>query len=390
MAYNLGLSQSANFAYNIGGLSAIDGGNAPSWADYNGSNDKTPVSFANEAYRLESVRINDDSFAIVYNTFSEEVKLIVATMNGSIPVFGTAVTLASGDFYAWPAISILDETHIICTWSNDADGTCEAVVAVISGNTVTTIGTPVVVDTDASNCWITNVAGLSSTTALVINRRVAAADCRVTNLSISGTVITKGTSITYRANDPTAAGITIQPLSSTRALILSTYATGVEVEAKLVNIVANSPNILSTLAIKDAALAVSHPAIGVIDSTHAVVGYFGQDAADKVYTTVVTATSDVLAKGTEIVAMTSFINNLTISVPTPNYVMVLGENNGGTNYLKRAVLGVSGTSLTAYPTYTTESIYYNAYSVAVNSRYIAVGYIDLDASDTDYVQILTP
>lgn len=357
------------------------------WSTYDSSNDKSPVTFTSQVLTvlndyIKMVAIDNNKFLVVYVDSSSDISARIGALNSSGDItFGSEQVIVGSITASSLSLALLDSTHAIIGY--ETGNVCKAIVFTFSGTTIGTIGTAVTVE--SIDVQHDAIVGMSSTEAMIAYRDVANGDGRITYLTISGTTITVQNTLLYNTQD--INDVEVKALSSSRVLLVSAHTGGVEIEAKLLNVSSNTPNVLSTLTIKNAAITADTIGIGVVDSGKAVVSYT-DSFNNKTYAVVVTSISDVLAKGTEIQISSTVANEMSIAIPDSGHAVV-SINRYNTDYTNM-VLSISGTTLTAGTAYTTSTTSYAAANASVGGNFVPFAFMDQSDSQKGKVRVLRP
>lgn len=356
------------------------------WSNYDTTDDKAAVTFTSQVLTVNNdyikmVTIDERRFLLVYSDTASDISARIGSLDSSGNItFGAEQVIISSITVSSLSLALLDSTHAIVGYEESS--TCKAVVFTFSGVTVGTVGTPITVE--AIDVQHDAIVGMSATEAMIAYRDVVNGDGRITYLTISGTTITKQNTLLYATQD--VNDIEVRALSSTRVLLVTAHTGGVEIEGKLLNVVANTPNVLSTLTILNDAITADTIGIGVVNSTKAIVSY--TDSFNNItYAIAVTATADVLAKGTRVTIRNAVTNEMSIAIPDSTHA-VISMNRYNTDYAT-IVIGISGTTLTAGTLYTTATPSYGATNTAVVQPYIPFAFMDQSDSQKGKVIVLS-
>ncbi len=352
------------------------------WSNYNAADDKSPVTFLTTTTVLEKViRINVNHVMIVYLGTSSKVCVVIGQITAlGIITFGTEFIVEAASS-SETAISLLDSTHALIAY--ESSSVCYAAVITFSGNTISAVGTRATVlsgDVQYVAC-----AAMDASNAVVAFREISATRPRMVYLAISGTTITVGSSLQYSTTDINY--LALYAYNSTQVMVVTDHTGNVEVEARLMNIVANTPNNLSTLSVKNASITANSSCIAGISATHALVGYTDQ-FNNKTYALVVTNISSTLAKGTELQITATAAERMSVMLPDSTHgVIVMNINEANVN---TTIVTISGTALTFVSTTTTftgDPEYVTA--DAINSQYCIVSYQDNADSNKGKVRVIS-
>lgn len=174
--------------------------------------------FYSSAFSHSAVtRISDTSVFIGYAGATSYLTGIVATITGSAIAYGTAVVGNSSGAATYISCATLDSTHIFIA-ASIGGSVGSGVVAVVSGNTITSYGTPVSY-IPATTIAYSSCATLSSTSVFIAFNATYGKGIIAT---ISGTDISYGTTFAFTSTATTYVGAN---LSSANSVFITFYDT---------------------------------------------------------------------------------------------------------------------------------------------------------------------
>ncbi len=171
--------------------------------------------FSTNAGKMGICALSATSFALAYYDASGGVgKVIVASISGTTITYGTPFSLTSATTNDYYNICALDSTHFAVIYN---DGSNAAVaVGVVSGTTVTSVGTRVAFSQFSSANSYYGICTLDSTHFVVSYRDSILGLSYVHCGSVSGTTITAGTRVAFGAGaNPQKSSTSISAISST-------------------------------------------------------------------------------------------------------------------------------------------------------------------------------
>lgn len=387
MWYNPAYNLSINPAYNVGGGDPYNhsGAGSSDWSQYDGSNDKTPVTFASSATRTPKVAaLGNTKFVVLYNNSSFYVVARVGEIDSSGNVtFGTETILYSGSTRNISVVS-LTESLCVCAYRDLANGTSSSKAFTITGLNITTVGA----SSDFNNTFVssTSVCKLSSSKFLIGfedgNNNLATAIVG----EILGTTITYGTKLTVGVVNP--ASLACCELSSNEAIVQQSVSG---------TITAYYLTISGTIITNQSALAVATGKSNVvlcsnIENRKAIIGYSGT-FAQSVDARIVTSNGITATLGTEaeLEGTSSNKGSFGLAIPDTGHVVCTYESGTPSVGIQTAVSEVSGITLNPLDTYTNVTgDKEDVASVAVGSGFVVIVYEDDDDSSYGKAIVLRP
>jgi len=304
---------------------------------------RTPTVFESGNTGYASVAMLTSTKAIV--TYSDEGNsghgtACILDVSGSSITAGTPVVFDGPSDYG--TVAMLTSTKAITVYrdsQNSQRGT--ACILDVSGNSITA-RTPVVFE--SGNTTFTSVAMLTSTKAIAVYRddgnSGAGTACI---LSVSGSNITVGTSVTYDARSYYAS---VAMLTSTKAIVTyyddgnSGYGTSNILDVSGTSITARTPVVFENAT-------SSWTSVAALDATKAIVVYKDQGNSSYGTSRILTISGSTISAGTPTVFESASSSYTRVSKLTSTKVMVAYIDEGNSNHGTSLILDVSGTSITA-------------------------------------------
>ena len=339
---HIGIANTLNTYNKVSG-----GGASVNWSDYNGTNNLSPDTTSLSSYSLNEAKLakmTDSLVAAVFRDLSSDIYTVVISIDGSGNLTVGTPSAVNLSLVINPSICRLDDTHyLLCYSPSSGSDNVYGRVITISGTTITNVGAENQLSSVSGS--LIGVAAISSTSAACIYEDGTDNSTDIVHLTISGDTITEATPV--EVTSANQLGTAIIALSSTRYLVVTSSSTGIEVEGTLWSISGTTPVKEDTLTIADTTLNAQYPAIARIDDNNAVVCYT-DDNNSKVYSCVITNSSDTLSKGSIIEAFTasSDIRSLSASCPDSTHVLIVAGNGSNPWYGNSIVLDISEATLT--------------------------------------------
>lgn len=291
---------------------------------------------------------------IVYaDTSAGDGNAVIATISGTSVSFGTPNTFASGTLdtnVAAPSlcVTLLDSTHFVVSWITSA-GIGRSAVGVFSGTSITSYGTSVNMIPGQTISVGMSMATLDSTRFVISFTRSSSATSRAMVGVVSlGTTITFGTDV--QVNGSTTIGS--RGKSATCALSSSSFVT---VVAKYATV-----STVSVAVITGGSEATwfnntfSNVSVDVLDSTHYIVAGADPSSAGKVVAASVSGTTSTFGTDQDWSASGANTNWASVSTINATSFFLSGIDNQNSTMVNM-VGTVSGTSTTLsvnYPSMT--------------------------------------
>ena len=243
---------------------------------------------------------------------------------------GTPVVFTSGQIAGVLSLATLSTTSVIIFFNSYTNNGLYAIVASISGTTVT-YGSAVLVRTDFSP-QVASICALSSTLCLVGYETTASNYFGVKTLSISGTTITVNAEVT---NGTVSQIVSVRALTSTTALAVYNAA------AVVISVAGTVPSFGTPASI---GLSANYRSLALLSSTKAIVLYDGTSS----YPTanVISVSGTTVTVGSALVIQSVATGQLT-SVIGLSETTAVAEVTGAANILQLIPLTISGTTVTA-------------------------------------------
>jgi len=256
----------------------------------------------------------------------------------SAPVLeaGVSATFKSSANVVFTSVCALSTTTAVIVYADFTNNNVSAVVATLSGTTIT-YGTPAVVRTGYSPFTI-SCAALSATKVVVAYETTSANTLGAVVLTISGTTITVGSEA---STSPTAQYVSLVPLTSTTALCV--YSAG----ALVISASGTTPSFGSLTAYPSGGVN-STVQVSLISSTKAVL--IRQNSANNYPTVnVITVSGTTVTMGANYIAeaVASSTSSPWVGIASINSTDAIATWKNATGNLPRAVaMTISGTAVT--------------------------------------------
>jgi hypothetical protein len=185
------------------------------------------------ASALDCAYLTDDTEVVIYNSTTPNLVGAVITYSRRTPTAGTPVTIDAGVNLAG-RVAALSSTKFVAVYSNNDDANkIYGTVCTVSG-TVITAGTPVkLYDTEAVDALTYDVCKIDTDKFLVVFRNATSDDPLAVACTVSGTVITAGTSSQLEATTMAGAARCAQ-ISTDKAIAI--YDDGTNISSMILSV----------------------------------------------------------------------------------------------------------------------------------------------------------
>lgn len=310
------------------------------WATFDATKDKSPVTFtAAQMLNPGIVAIDSSRFIMTYKGTSSHCKAIIGTIDAAGTVtFGAEATIYVGTITD-AAISLLDSTHAII--ATTVSSNVYTVAIEFSGNTISTVGTPVSVAASGTATSLA-IAGLTSDSFFVAFEASTSSTVLYYG-GVSGTTVTMGSSVSLTTQNLNTLGLAISAISSTQAIVAVANPGINDLQAHLVSFSGTAPGIDNTLTILNGSFTITRLAMAKISSTKVILCY-GDTNVPNSRAVIVSESSGTLSAGTPATIGTDSPEFLAVALPEEGYAVAsVGVNNAS---IKTSVLAISGTTVT--------------------------------------------